>query len=250
MASRRARPVTWLATAFLAVAATIAAGCGASENAPGAAPGSATSTTPIDRPQSEAAVVCDGRETRVTTARVRAQPDGAHVRVENTTGARLPWLAEARAAGDGAGMGSDAPPGVSNHVLPFPPGRVAVACHGESGDPSDVPRVAIEVVDPDGVWTDTSLGECAQVSAIADYVAGARGRPGTPVEVARALLTERDALGPDDRVERAGYRAADAPALVRLVRAERTVAVLSLIGDGNGGWLLSQTDACSGEGLD
>ena len=83
-----------------------------------------------------------------------------------------------------------------------------------------------------------------------DYVAGAKGSPGTPVDVVRAYLGERDRLRPGDVLERAGYRDADEPALVRLVRDGRVVALFSLIGDGDAGWLLSQTDACTGVGLD
>lgn len=239
-----ARRVVAGTLASLAVA--FAAACGASDDRR-ATPATGGTTAAIDLPFPEASFVCDGATTRAGNERARVQADGVHVRIENTSGRTLGWSAEVEGAGGG---GSSAPPGVSTHVLDVAPGTLALACYDDRrDDPSEVPRVRVDVVDPEALWVSTVLACERRTVVFADFAPGARGDTGDPVDVVRERLRRDGALRSGDEVDRAGYPAVKQPTRVRLVRKGDIVAVFGLTRGGNGGWLQSSVERCEGAGL-
>jgi hypothetical protein len=193
-----------------------------------------------------ARVSCDGETTRVLTPRVRPQRDGIHVRFENDAGHPLSYSIKA-ARGDGSG--ADVPLNGVDAVVALPPGELTIACFDprSPADPSDEEGARIEAVDAREIWTPTLLSSTCEtaVSTIADYPVGAAGERGSTEEVARRFLEKQDVLEAGDVVEKAGYPEQEQQ-VVRLVRDGETLAVLDFLSDGDGGWLLSTTNACSG----
>lgn len=211
----------------------LAAGCGVVEEKPGG------SETAASLP-AVARIVCDGRTTEVATPRVRARPDGVHITVRNET-TQVEFSALDRF---GAGPGDGVPPGTASFVWPLHPGIGFVRCTRYDEDPSEVPGVPLEIVDADGVWVSTDLSQkCRTASTFsADYVEGAGGERGTPVDVGRRHFA-RAGLEPGDVVEEAGYLA-DEEVEVRLVRDGEVIAVAKLVDDGAGGWLVPELTRC------
>ncbi len=148
-------------------------------------------------------------------------------------------IAIQNAQGTGTGMG--VPAGTSTQVVDIEPGAVTVSC----SDPATEPGAgeALEVVDEDGIWVSTRL-ECAeQFSQVLDYIQGASGETTDPLEAARKAV-EGFGLEPDDVFERAGYPDTDT-ARVRMVRDGEPIAIVDLIDDGTGKWLVSMVTGCS-----
>jgi hypothetical protein len=216
--------------------ASPAAGCGqgAAEPAP---------TTPAEAGSlpDVAQIECEVNGAKVLTTRVRPQPDGLHLNVENDTGTELAFTVEESETG---GQGASAPTGSVDYVWPIPPGKVFVKCTSDEADPSEVQGAELEVVDEGGLWVSTSLAEsCARASmSTADYAVGAEGEKGDPVDIARKLF-EKQGLEPGDVVEPAGYPEGD-ETIVRVTRSGEVIATMSFLPDGTGRWLPENTMLC------
>jgi hypothetical protein len=188
-----------------------------------------------------AQIECEVNGAKVLTTRVRPQPDGLHLNVENDTGAELGFSIEESETG---GQGASAPTGSVDYVWSIPPGKAFVKCTNDEADPSEVQGAELEVVDEVGLWVPTSLGEtCKQASvSTADYAVGAKGDKGDSVDIATKLF-EQQGLEPGDVVERAGYLDGE-ETVVRVTRSGNVVATMSFLPDGAGGWLQDSTTRC------
>jgi len=213
--------------------------CGAGEDADSGSGGPAESTEPEPTALPDVArVVCDENGARLETTSVRPQPDGIHFEIVNETGSERS-VAIQNAQGTGTGMG--VPAGTSTQVVDVEPGALTVSCT----DPATEPGAgeALEVIDEDGIWVSTRLGCAEQFSQVVDYIQGASGETSDPLEAAKKAV-EGFGLEPDDVFERAGYPDTDT-ARVRMVRDGEPIAVVDLVDDGTGKWLLSMVTGCS-----
>jgi len=213
--------------------------CGAGEDADSGSGGPAESTEPEPTALPDVArVVCDESGARLETSSVRPQPDGIHFEIVNETGSERS-VAIQNAQGTGTGMG--VPAGTSTQVVDVEPGALTVSCT----DPATEPGAgeALEVVDEDGIWVSTRLGCAEQFSQVDDYIQGASGETTDPIEAAKKAV-EGFGLEPDDVFERAGYPDTDTTR-VRMVRDGEPIAVVDLIDDGTGKWLVSMVTGCS-----
>lgn len=213
--------------------------CGAGEDADSGSGGPAESTEPEPRALPDVArVVCDENGARLETTSVRPQPDGIHLEIVNETDSERS-VAIQNAQGTGTGMG--VPAGTSTQIVDVEPGALTVSCT----DPATEPGAgeALEVVDEDGIWVSTRLGCAEQFSQVVDYIQGASGETTDPLEAAKKAV-EGFGLEPDDVFERAGYPDTDT-ARVRMVRDGEPIAVVDLIDDGTGKWLVSMVTGCS-----
>ena len=213
--------------------------CGAGEDADSGSGGPAESTEPEPTALPDVArVVCDENGARLETSSVRPQPDGIHFEIVNETGSERS-VAIQNAQGTGTGMG--VPAGTSTQIVDVEPGALTVSCT----DPATEPGAgeALEVVDEDGIWVSTRLGCAEQFSQVVDYIQGASGETTDPIEAAKKAV-EGFGLEPDDVFERAGYPDTDTTR-VRMVRDGEPIAVVDLIDDGTGKWLVSMVTGCS-----
>jgi hypothetical protein len=213
--------------------------CGAGEDADSGSGGPAESTEPEPTALPDVArVVCDENGARLETTSVRPQPDGIHFEIVNETGSERS-VAIQNAQGTGTGMG--VPAGTSTQIVDVEPGALTVSCT----DPATEPGAgeALEVVDEDGIWVSTRLGCAEQFSQVVDYIQGASGETTDPIEAAKKAV-EGFGLEPDDVFERAGYPDTDTTR-VRMVRDGEPSAVIDLIDDGTGKWLVSMVTGCS-----
>ena len=213
--------------------------CGAGEDADSGSGGPAESTEPEPTALPDVArVVCDENGARLETTSVRPQPDGIHFEIVNETDSERS-VAIQNAQGTGTGMG--VPAGTSTQIVDVEPGALTVSCT----DPATEPGAgeALEVVDEDGIWVSTRLGCAEQFSQVVDYIQGASGETTDPLEAAKKAV-EGFGLEPDDVFERAGYPDTDTTR-VRMVRDGEPIAVVDLIDDGTGKWLVSMVTGCS-----
>ena len=180
-------------------------------------------------------VTCTTTGTIVATDRVAAQPDGVRFHVRSVEAGRAFEI-------DGVG-GDNAPSPSGTLVWPLAPGTIRIWC-GPS-EPAETDWIAVEVVDPLGIYVPLSLTCSSASHGSIDYAEGARGERGDPVAIARRHLT---GLRPGDTVERAGYPAT-AERKVRVLRDGSIAWVGTFISDGKGGWLLGATDTCAGVDL-
>lgn len=225
--------------ALLVVALLGLTACGAGEDADSGSGGPAESTEPEPTALPDVArVVCDENGAHLETTSVRPQPDGIHFEIVNETGSERS-VAIQNAQGTGTGMG--VPAGTSTQVVDVEPGALTVSCT----DPATEPGAgeALEVIDEDGIWVSTRLGCAEQFSGVVDYIQGASGETSDPLEAAKKAV-EGFGLEPDDVFERAGYPDTDT-ARVRMVRDGEPIAVVDLIDDGTGKWLVSMVTSCS-----
>jgi hypothetical protein len=225
--------------ALLVVALLGLTACGAGEDTDPGSGGPAESTEPEPTALPDVArVVCDESGARLETSSVRPQPDGIHFEIVNETGSERS-VAIQNAQGTGTGMG--VPAGTSTQVVDVEPGALTVSCT----DPATEPGAgeALEVVDEDGIWVSTRLGCAEQFSQVVDYIQGASGETTDPTEAAKKAV-EGFGLEPDDVFERAGYPDTDTTR-VRMVRDGEPIAVVDLIDDGTGKWLVSMVTGCS-----
>lgn len=192
---------------------------------------------PAPAPLPDVAVIrCEETGARVTTPKVRPQRDGVHLRVAVETNAELAFAVEDPRGGGG---GFDVPGAA---VLDLHPGPVRVSCYDpRREDPSEIPGESLEIVDEEEIWVSPRLDCSRVVSEVADYVVGARGTSGPPLDAARSFAEEQGLTG---TVEPAGYPEWETP-VYRVVRDGKVVAALVLLSDGHGGWLSSQVDRCS-----
>ncbi|HJS69764.1 MAG TPA: hypothetical protein VJ744_03095 [Gaiellaceae bacterium] len=213
--------------------------CGAGEDADSGSGGPAESTEPEPTALPDVArVVCDENGARLETTSVRPQPDGIHFEIVNETDSERS-VAIQNAQGTGTGMG--VPAGTSTQIVDVEPGALTVSCTDPATEPGA--GVALEVVDQDGIWVSTRLGCAEQFSQVVDYIQGASGETTDPLEAAKKAV-EGFGLEPDDVFERAGYPDTDT-ARVRMVRDGEPIAVVDLIDDGTGKWLVSMVTGCS-----
>lgn len=224
--------------AGLALALFALSACGQQSGSPGATTAAAERTPLPDL----ARVVCrPGQPPRIETPAVKPQPDGVHLELVNETEQELTFSIEDPSGG---GMGAGAPRGTSTHVADVDPGRMTLACYDPlTEDGGEGETTPLEVVDEDGVWVSTRLDCRKQFSSVIDYALNATGETSDPVEAARTAL-EAYSLEPDDVVEPAGYPEADVRQ-VRLVSGGETLAVVQLIDDGAGRWLVGGVTGCS-----
>ena len=184
-----------------------------------------------------ARVVCTTTGIRVDTPTVAPQPAGIHFEIVNETDTERSFSLD----GVDTGLGFGAPPGTTEQVVDLGPGALTVGC----GDPATEPGSGepIEIVDPDGIWVSTQLSCAEQFSSVTDYIQGAKGETSDPLEAARKAL-EGYGVEPDDVFEPAGYPEAEVQK-VRLVRDGEPLAVVDLLDDGSGKWLVSTVTGCS-----
>jgi hypothetical protein len=246
----RAGALTLLVTA-LAVASTgcgpaAVVGSGALTGTPrpstSVGPSPVATTAPAGVPDAELRIACDGTHTTIPNPLVRTQPDGVHVRFENTSGTNLSvdWS-------DGEGnalFGDDIPAAGATLIYTFGPGDLQVAC-GET-------PAAFTIVDPDelyaspGTWCAAKGSGATGTTGGTDYAPGATGLTGDVVDIARSQLK---GLAADDVVEHAGYPLATGNQFVRVVRDGRTVAAVEYTPDGQGGWLIVGSSSCEGSDI-
>ena len=209
--------------------------CGAGEDTdPVAATGEREPTALPD----VARVVCDEDGARVETPSVKPQTDGIHFEIVNNVGSESA-IAVSTAGGGGVGFG--AAPGTSTQVVDIEPGALTVTCSDPEAEP--VGGEPLEVVDEDGVWVSTRMSCPDRFSQVVDYAPDARGETSDPLEAARKAV-EGYGLEPDDVFQHAGYPETEV-ARVRLVRGGEPLAVVDLIDDSTGKWLVSMVTGCS-----
>jgi hypothetical protein len=213
------------------VAALGLAACGSMEE-PDAKPQAESQPTPLP---DVARIACktDGPPV-VETPAIKPQADGVHLQTVTETGTDLALVIPT--------LGTNAPKGTSTQIVDLGPGELTVACHS-ADDFAEPPTSRLEVVDEDGIWVSTELDCPEQFSGVSDYAVGARGETSDPLEAARKAV-EGYGLEPDDVLERAGYPEAEV-ARVRLVREGEPLALVDLIDDGTGKWLVSMVTGCS-----
>jgi hypothetical protein len=200
--------------------------------------------SPEDRQEADAGSVPDelvltcsnGDGQTLADDRVRPQPDGVHLVIDNQrdydpgVAFRFPT---------GGGGGENAPPGRTTLVLDTGPGVLEVACYPK--DPNEEPQyLAATVVDPEGLYIPAEL-DCAHgaVSGVADYAKEPEGKPDAAA-VAREQL--EFGLEPGDELRRAGYPDSKNPVFVA-VRDGRVLATTTLL-RGQRGWYTDSYDAC------
>jgi len=223
------------ALAAILLTLTVAAGCGAAKV------GTSSPSQPASSPQPPAAEVvltCDGTGNSLSAPAIAAQPDGIHVQVDNTSGAKLSLTVQ--------NGGTDAPPGTSHHVFEIPPGTTKIGCMTDADwnqDPPDMSGlVPLTVADPDGVYAPVDWACDGMSSGISDYGADARGVPRSELETA-ARKALSDVMQDSDTLQPAGYQDTLAPSY-QLVRDGHTVARVQFESDMHGGWLTEQIDKC------
>jgi hypothetical protein len=222
---------------LLAVALVGLTACGTGEDTGSGGPAESTAAEPTALPD-VARIVCDENGARLETPSAKAQPDGIHFEIVNEAGGERS-LSIQNAEGTGTGMGI--PAGTSTQVVDIEPGALTVSCT----DPATEPGAgeSLEVVDEDGIWVSTRLTCAEQFSQVLDYIQGASGETTDPLVAARKAV-EGFGLEPDDVFERAGYPDTDT-ARVRMVRDSEPIAIVDLIDDGTGKWLVSMVTGCS-----
>ncbi len=220
---------------LLALAAALGlSACGAGEEAGSGSTAEEPEPTAVP---AAARVVCGPEGAQVETATVAPQADGVHVEIVNETDAERSFSLTAA----DTGMGFPAPPGTTEQVVDLGPGALTVGCDDPAVEPG--PGEPIEIVDPEGLWVSTRLACAEQFSAVTDYIQGAKGETADPLEAARKAV-EGYGLEPDDVFEPAGYPEAEVPK-VRLVRAGEPLAIVDLMDDGSGKWLVGTITGCS-----
>ena len=160
---------------------------------------------------------------------MEAKTDGVHVVVHNASAGQL--LVQWEGGGDGAG------PGDTRFVFPMLPGDGEIRCQPLSGDPGSAEGWAtFNVVAPPD-WVDPTF-ECpgGSSSGNLDYAAGAVGVP-DPLADARKRADGAD-------VAEAGYGTDQSLTIVALHDGVVT-ETYGYSSDGQGGWLLTTTSACS-----
>ncbi len=189
-----------------------------------------------------ASITCNRNGIRGAPTRVRTQPDGVHLRFENTTDATLRYSVDHVQGGQGDSL----PRGTSTVVVQAPPGELRVQCLGPGRylDPEKMPIRTIQVTDPSG-YAAGALLECADETIVVghpDYADNAPGQRGDPVELARTDLGAR--LRPVDVVRRLWYAGPD-EAIVIVQRGGATVARTKFQRLGKDEWLLEMTERCA-----
>lgn len=198
----------------------------------------ATSGPPVQTLPNVAKVTCDGQDTKVSTAVVQPQPDGVHIEVDNTANENLG--VEVKDVG-----AKNARPGSSDTIWDIGPGRYQVACSSPASDNLVPLYQPLEVQDPEHLWTSTDLDCSSATGSASAFSPGAVGEKGSPVEIVQAHVT---GLQTNDTIGAAGYTESSEPQ-VRIVRGGNVIATYHFISDGQGGWLLDQSQMCTDANL-
>ena len=223
---------------LLAVALLGLTACGAGEDAGSGGPAESTTSEPTALPD-VARIVCDENGARLETPSVKAQPDGIHFEIVNEAGGERS-LSIQNAEGTGTGMGI--PAGTSTQVVDIEPGALTVvlhrSCHraGRRRGARGRGRGRHLGLDPSRPVPSSSRRSSTTSRA-------PPARPPIRLVAARKAV-EGFGLEPDDVFERAGYPDTDT-ARVRMVRGSEPVAIVDLIDDGTGKWLVSMVTGCS-----
>jgi hypothetical protein len=225
-----------LLLALTLVASLGLAACGAGQEA-GSGPTASEAQPEPPAVPAAARVTCTEDGVVVETPAAAPQPDGFHVVIVNETDAERSFSL----SGDSGGLGFGAPPGEMEEVVDLGPGPVTVGCDDPATEPR--PGEPLEIVDPEGIWVPTALPCADQFSQVIDYIQGAKGETSDPLEAARRAV-EGYGLEPDDAFEPVGYPEAEVPKIA-LVRAGAPLAVIDLMDDGQGKWLVGTVTACS-----
>lgn len=101
-------------------------------------------------------VVCSAAGTSVSAVLVKAQADGVHLRVRNTSGASGVYLNYRYGDNYRYGGGDPVDDDASDRVLSLPPGPARLNCSSSEGRNED-PTVQVEVQDPARVWRGGAL---------------------------------------------------------------------------------------------
>ena len=125
-----------------------------------------------------------------------------------------------------------------------PPGSVEVACWPFSGHGGPEPTtLPLQILDPNSYYRSPEL-ECEGGMVwdqINDFIAGAKGTPGTPLAIARDRVRGSE---PGDEFVTVGYAEQEDATSVAVVRDDATVAVISFMPADDGGWLLAGGSGC------
>jgi hypothetical protein len=142
--------------------------------------------------------------------------DGVHFSIDNRLKAHTGYSVEFP---QGGGMGENAPKGESEHVEPFPPGKVRIGCY-ESREDLDPDYGTLKIAEGESGYKSTQL-ECPSGMAVEDgvYAPGAEGKKGDPVDITRRRFSGKIEEG--DVVEVAGYPKSKDQKSVRVVREGR-----------------------------
>lgn len=191
-------------------------------------------STPDDVPDTVQITCASGRAS-VSGSAVRAQPDGVHLSVDNTSG-------EPAVLNVGQG-GDQVPTGVTATVQALAPGTVSVSC-GYDENRRIVPAGTIEVTDPAGVWRPTDL-DCSTLPLTSWE--GEASTAASPEDAVRWWAANRpeDLLAPvaaDDDIAVVGYPEAVEPVYVtRHAGSDTNIFVLRRV---SGGWQATPHEGC------
>ena len=186
--------------------------------------------------------VCTTDGVSVETPTAAPQLDGLHVEIVNETDAERSFSL----SGDVSGLGFAAPPGTTEEVVDLGPGALTVGCDDPATEPSPASPSRSSTQRGSGSRPSSPAGSSSPPSSTTSRAR--RARRSDPLEAARKAV-EGYGLEPDDVFEPAGYPEAAAPA-IRLVRDGEPLAVVHLMDDGQGEWLVGTVTGCSslGEG--
>ena len=207
-----------IATTVSLVLLAITTGCGhASAAAPSVSP-SFADVVDVD---------CSPSGTRASATHLTVQRDGAHIRVQNTSGSSGVYLNYRN--GEGMGEGGGQPVGSGTLlVLPLAPGPVQLHCSYDQSTREDRP-VSIDLLDPDRSWRTgalAALGCPPPEKSLVDWIY--RPGSGSTADAALAALTAQlDEPSPWRHVPE-GYEAAASQTYV-LMRAGKPWATASVV---------------------
>jgi hypothetical protein len=203
-------------------------------------------------------VTCTSQGTDLGSSRVRPQPDGVHVVIDNPEGlvdGAFHATLLGRQEGVFATFTKGLDPGANRIVWGFPPGEIFVGCFplGPSFEADAFTRedlLPLEVVDAEGYYVSNRLTcqEGVEMDGFRDDAGALSPVAPSPEEAVRAYVP---GILPDDEILRAIYPGAvgnRAPAYVVVRRAEDTLAWLKVT-DHGGRWGVHFGYACPGSGL-
>ncbi|MGC4902611.1 hypothetical protein ACLQ2Y_25110 [Micromonospora echinospora] len=188
-------------------------------------------------------VVCSSAGTSVSAVRVKAQTDGVHLRVRNTSGASGVYLNYRYGDNWGYGGGDPVDDDASNRVLSLPPGPARLNCSSSEGRNED-PTVQVGVQDPARAWRGGALaafGCSPPERSIIDWVIGP-GKGRTANAAVAALVAQMDEPTTWLAVQE-GYVAAQRQTYV-MKREGKPWATALVAHDAHGGYTASVGDLC------
>lgn len=192
-------------------------------------------------------ITCDGPSIVTDSPVVRAEPDGVHVLVENTTDHALSLVVLREGAGPARAVQVE--PGVTHVAYQLPPGPSAFYCADDSGPLAvETDPVDVEVRDDGNLFVAFDLvcgGTTMRLAPAFAILSGVGPRDAPdPLDLVRSLA---QGLQPSDVVERAGYAESAANPIVRVVRDGRIVATFDVF-VGSNGWT-ADSASCGDSGI-